>query len=419
MRRMEIFEKTRSNLHHTRKKTESGRDEASLQAFAERVEGRVLKEGEHSVIEVDQRIEKDSTHGSVRLSEIESIRQAPLGILFPKISDPQGILDQKRFLFFDIETTGLSMGAGTRFFLIGMLKAFGGELRLLQYFLVNLRSEPLFLRMVKEKIGDNEVLVSYNGKTFDYNVMRSRYILNGLDLDELERVHLDLLYPSRRLWKGLCSDFTLGTVESDVLGFRRDIDIPGERIPEVYSRYLREGYAGDDLCRIFIHNRNDILSLAALLLHQVHTVQEGTAQESRQAFNRVSLSDMLSRSGFIDEAKNVLLSRKLDAEAARRLGLLCKRERAYDEALDHFKRAARNVKSLSDYIFDCTEIAKIYEHRMKDYTEALSYARRAHERLLRKGFFHPGTRHTDARDIASLERRIERLEGKIEKRERL
>ena len=416
MKRLEIFDRTRSTHPRERARKVDKRDDASLMALAGRLEGRVVQEGPLSLIEVEHTIGKDHMHGNVRLGDIEGVEKTPLAVLFPTVSDPEGLLDQKRFLFFDIETTGLSTGAGTKFFLIGMLKVAPGEIRLLQYFLPNLRSEPFFLRRVKEKLGGDDVLASYNGKSFDYNVMRNRYILNGLDLDEKQRVHLDLLYPSRRLWRGFYPDFTLGTVERAVLGFRRGIDIPGERIPDVYSSYLRDGHAGDDLYSIFVHNKNDLLSLLALLLRQLDTVHEGMGPGGGSlAFNHITLSDMLFRSGFVEEARRVLVSRPDDAEAAKRLGLLYKRERCYSDALDHFSRAVRKVKAIGDYVFLCTEIAKIYEHALKDFKAALSIAVKAQERLLRGGVFYPDKRGAVRSDISALERRIGRLERKIEK----
>jgi tetratricopeptide (TPR) repeat protein len=419
MKRLEIFDRTRSTPPHEWTRKADRYDDASLMSLAGRLEGRVVKEGQLSLIEVEHTIGKDQMHGDVRLGDIEGVEKTLLAVLFPTVSDPDGLLDQKRFLFFDIETTGLSTGAGTRFFLIGMLKVAPGEIKLLQYFLTNLRSEPLFLNRVKQQLGCDDVLVSYNGKSFDYNVIRNRYILNGLDMEEKERVHLDLLYPSRRLWKGFYPDFTLGTIERAALGFRRGIDIPGERIPDVYSGYLREGHAGDDLYTIFIHNKNDILSLLALLLRQVETVHEGMKPGGGSlAFNHISLSDMLFRSGFVEEARRVLFSRPDDAEAAKRLGLLYKRERSYSNALDHFSRAVRKVKGVGDYVFLCTEIAKIHEHALKDYKAALSIAVKAQERLLRGGVFYPDRRGVARSDISTLERRIRRLEKKIAKNNR-
>jgi uncharacterized protein YprB with RNaseH-like and TPR domain len=416
MKRIEIFDRTRSSRPLERGKKTSRRDEASLFSLAERLDGRVVKEGTLSLLEVEQAVGKDLIHGTVRLGSVDDIPEATLSILFPAACGEDGKIAGKSFLFFDIETTGLSTGAGTRFFLIGMLKVSSGEIRLLQYFLADLRSEPLFLRRVKEYFSGDDVLVSYNGKSFDYNVIRNRYILNGLGPDDEKRAHLDLLYTSRRLWRGICPDFTLGTVERTVLGFNRHGDIPGEKIPDIYSRYLREGYTGDDLYRVFVHNRNDILSLLALLLKQVHTVDEGMVSAGEVAsVNRVSLSDMLSRSGFHDEAKHVLMSKKRSAEAAKKLGLLFKRERAYREALEHFMGALKRSESVSDYVFACTEIAKIYEHTLRDFEAALAYAGRARDRLLRGEVLYPKWRHGMKEDLAGVERRIVRLEGKIKR----
>jgi uncharacterized protein YprB with RNaseH-like and TPR domain len=420
MKRLEIFDRTRSIPLRNRGNGESSRPDASLVSLARRIEGRIIKEGGLSLLEVEQQIGKKHTHGTVYLGAMEELQEEPLNVLFPMVGATEGRLAGKGFLFFDIETTGLSTGAGTRFFLIGMLKVFRGEIRLLQYFLTNLRSEPFFLRWVNTHLGGDDVLVSYNGKSFDYNVIHNRYILNGLDLDDVEKVHLDLLYTARRLWRGLCPDFTLATVEREVLGFHRQNDIPGDRIPDVYSRYLREGCEGDEIgdeiAAVFIHNRNDLLSLLALMLKQVHTVREGMGTGSGGLFfNPVSLSDMLYRSGLQEDAKRVLLSRPGSTEAAKRLGLLFKREGAYREALDHFERVVERTDSIMEYLFSCTEIAKIYEHALKDYTAALVYARMAHDRLSRRKVLYPEQGYDFRNEITAVEKRIARLSVKIER----
>ena len=90
MKRLEIFDRTRSTPTRERARKEGRRDDASLMALAGRLEGRVIKEGPLSLIEVEHTIGKDHMHGNVRLGDIEGVEKTPLAVLFPSVSDPEG-----------------------------------------------------------------------------------------------------------------------------------------------------------------------------------------------------------------------------------------------------------------------------------------------------------------------------------------
>jgi uncharacterized protein YprB with RNaseH-like and TPR domain len=426
MRRIEIYDKTRKDpVFGTTRDVERRREtlpRERLEQLADRLGGRVLHDGGESLIEVVRPIEESRTHGTVDLCGLDVLEKRHLEVLFP---DVEGLEDipPGRFLFFDVETTGLSGGAGTRFFLIGLLESIEGEMKFVQYLLPNLRSEPMLLRKIAKRFTLQRILVSYNGKSFDYNVMRNRFIMNGLEMETEAAgpLHLDLLYSSRRLWKGFCPDFTLSTVERVVLGYRRLRDIPGEMIPDVYFRYLGGKEATGELESVLEHNRDDVLSLFAILIRQVHAVQEWCEGQKKgpTGVNAVSLADMLCRIGRTREAKRVLLLRAEETEAAVRLGLLCKREKSYEEALQHFGRLLGGSGPVASYVFACTEMAKIYEHNVKDYETALSYANRARERLARRRALYPpgrGGGGADVKEMHEVERRIARLLKKCGRR---
>ncbi len=429
MRRIEIFDKTRKD-HDSRTMRDVERHRETLpreplERLADRLGGRVLHDGGSALIEVVRPVGKNSTHGTVALGGLNALEKKHLEVLFPDVESRKDI-PPGRFLFFDVETTGLSGGAGTRIFLIGVLESVKGEMTLVQYFLPNFRSEPLFLRKIAERFTPQRILVSYNGRSFDYNVMRNRFVMNGLDIETegTAPLHFDLLYSSRRLWKGLCPDFTLSTVERVVLGYGRQRDIPGEMIPDVYFRYIGGEDGAGELESVLEHNRDDILSLFALLIRQVHAVREGCEgrRKGGAGFNVVSLADMLCRIGRTEEAKRVLLMQAEETEAAARLGLLCKREKSFEEALQHFGTLLGGSGPVSSYVFACTEIAKIYEHAVKDYQTALSYANRARERLARrKALYTPGEnggRGAGGKEMSEVERRITRLLKKCERQKK-
>ena len=80
-----------------------------------------------------------------------------------------------------------------------------------------------------------------------------------------EMENLDLLQPSRRIWKLRLGSCRLSRLEELVLGMPRTDDLPGSEVPQRYFEYLKSGELSllDDIIR---HNRQDIATLATLLV---------------------------------------------------------------------------------------------------------------------------------------------------------
>jgi uncharacterized protein YprB with RNaseH-like and TPR domain len=180
------------------------------------------------------------------------------------------------FLFFDLETTGLSGGAGTTAF----LAAFGRlvypadksdaepGLRITQYLLLDYPGENDFLEaLLGEFAGRDSVIVSYNGKSFDSHILKTRCLMNGIRPPEYS--HVDLLHPARRLWKRILGDCSQGTIETGILGLDRSGDVPGALAPEIWFGFLKTGDAAP-LSEICGHNRRDISGLASIFAAMNH-----------------------------------------------------------------------------------------------------------------------------------------------------
>ena len=170
----------------------------------------------------------------------------------------------KDFLFFDLETTGLSGGAGT----VAFLAAFGrfipdGKLCVIQYLLLDYPGENDFLEAVLKEFADNKtVAVTYNGKTFDSQILKTRCLMNGIRPPNYR--HADLLHPARRLWKNIIYDCSQASVETKILGLDRTGDIPGSEAPDIWFEFLKTGKT-DRLFGICDHNTADISGLAEML----------------------------------------------------------------------------------------------------------------------------------------------------------
>jgi len=169
------------------------------------------------------------------------------------------------FLFFDLETSGLYGGsAGT----IAFLAAFGkplsnGKMHITQYLLLDYPGENDFLQNVIAELNkEKSVIVTYNGKCFDSQIIKARCLLNRIKPPEYW--HVDLLHPSRRLWKNIIQDCSQKSVETNILGIERTDDIPGSLAPEIWFEFLKTGET-DRLMGICDHNLSDIKGLASIL----------------------------------------------------------------------------------------------------------------------------------------------------------
>lgn len=183
--------------------------------------------------------------------------------------DRREALPTRDLLFFDTETTGLAGGTGTRAFMIGTARWCDAGLRLRQWWTTTLAAERDLLAAFADETSDaieKTLLVSFNGKSYDAPLLAARYQLARLRNPLAGLAHVDLLYPSRRRYRGRWENCRLATLEHRVLGVAREDDLPGSEAPAAWLRYLRGGNARD-LRRVVDHNRQDIVSMAGLLLH--------------------------------------------------------------------------------------------------------------------------------------------------------
>ncbi len=177
-----------------------------------------------------------------------------------------GKITREHLLHFDTETTGLAGGTGTRAFMIGAADWHRGKLRLRQLTTTTLAAEAAMLQHFASWIDADTVLVSYNGKCYDAPLLNTRYRLARMENPLPACLHLDLLHPVRRRWRGVWENCRLATVERQLLGVIREDDLPGSEAPHAWLDYLRGGSARN-LRRVAAHNAQDLRSLAGLCLH--------------------------------------------------------------------------------------------------------------------------------------------------------
>ena len=172
----------------------------------------------------------------------------------------------------DLETTGLSGGAGTVAFLVGLGWFDSGAFRTHQYFLSHLGDESRMLRAVAQELSAADTVVTFNGRSFDAPVTETRFTFHRLTSPLGSLRHVDLLHPGRRLWQA--EECRLVRLEREVLGLHRVGDVPGAEIPARYVGFLRGGDARL-LAPVFEHNRLDLISLGVLTGLACRLVRDG------------------------------------------------------------------------------------------------------------------------------------------------
>jgi uncharacterized protein YprB with RNaseH-like and TPR domain len=165
--------------------------------------------------------------------------------------------------FVDIETTGLSIGAGTVAFLIGTLSLDSDGLVLKQFLLRDFAEECAQQLALAEALAPFDLVVTYNGGRFDLPVLRSRAVLNRVEAPWLAHAHLDLLHPVRAIWRNTWPDCRLATAEHRLLGVVRDVDCEGWEVPLRYRQFLLE-QSEAPLIEVLEHNAQDLISLAGI-----------------------------------------------------------------------------------------------------------------------------------------------------------
>ncbi len=197
----------------------------------------------------------DHRHGGQELEAVQHIGSEPLGVAIPAVD--------KGWLFLDTETTGLAGGTGTLVFLFGGVQLDADGFRLRQWLLTRFGGEVALLDAVQSALQEVGMIVSFNGKSFDLPLLRTRQRMHARVLEEGHLVHLDLLHPARSAFAARWPDVRLQTAEQRLCAYQRDDDLPGAEAPLAFMRWMRSG-ATDALVRVMQHHRDDVLSLVTL-----------------------------------------------------------------------------------------------------------------------------------------------------------
>ncbi len=331
------------------------------------VGGAVVDTGAGCLLVVRHEYPLGHRHGRMPLDGLARVPMDLLGRLVRLEAPPP---DPNRLLFLDTETTGLAGGTGTYAFLVGAGWREDDHFVVTQYFMRDLDEEPALLAALAPVLERAAALVTFNGGGFDLPLLETRFVLGRRRWPAL-LPHLDLLRPARTVWTACYDDCRLATLERAVLGLARESDVPGGLIPSLYFDWLRLRRASP-LARVFAHNRDDVLSLAALLSWFAEALGEAPSLSAGEWAGLGRLWEVVD----LDRALRcyrTALECGLHGEHGHvvrlRLAWWEKRASRWEAACELWETAARHGA------FDprpWEELAKFHEHRRRDFATAHS-----------------------------------------------
>ncbi len=346
-------------------------NDSRVQGIESVVPGDVVATSSGSCFVLETRYPLTHTHGETRLSVLPPDGSPSLALARLAGDERVSGLNFRSAIFFDIETTGLGIGAGLVAFLVGFGIFEGDEFCLRQYFMRDYSEEQAMLHLLSRQIEDLQWWVSFNGRNFDLPVLQTRFVCNRRRMPLSEAPHLDLLYPARRLWRKRLKSCRLSALEANLLGLGRESDVPGWLIPDLYFDYLRYGEAGP-LHQVFVHNALDILSLVVLAAKADKVLRDPFGEAVQHGADLYSLGRICESWRDLDRAKRAYeqalqdrLPPALRQEALHRLSMLHKRVGQMEQAVPIWQ-ALREQGSVEA----CVELAKYFEHHCRDCVEA-------------------------------------------------
>ncbi len=312
--------------------------------------------------------------------------------------DPQiAKCDPMRALYIDTETTGLAGGAGTVAFLIGLAFWDGDRetenrgLMVEQILVRSLGEEAPMLEHVAQRIREASMLVSYNGKSFDLPLIRTRFVMSRVEAP-VEPPHFDLLHVARRLHRARLksrndqSTCKLTTLERLILGFERHDDVPSADVSAHYLHFLRTGET-KALLGVVEHNAWDVLAMAALLglygepletselgvseiAAAARTMKRGGHVEKATEAAELAVTRALAQSRPHDSGRTPAAAGSELEEPLRARAEIAKARGDRARALADYTHLAESVDDPRVRL----ELSKLYEHFVKDMPRALELA---------------------------------------------
>ncbi|MCP4603282.1 MAG: ribonuclease H-like domain-containing protein [Proteobacteria bacterium] len=356
---------------------------------------------EHGVVRlVTQWLEPDHAHGKVPVKSALEVDTEALAYLAldPALTD----VKLEKMLILDTETTGLAGGTGTVPFMVGLAWFEDGALVVEQLLLKGLGQEVPLLKRLAERLLWADFLVTYNGKSFDWPLLRTRFIMNRVPAPPVS-AHLDLLHCCRRVLKQRMDSVRLVDMETEVLGFYREGDVDGSEIPGIYFDFLRGG-PPTRLLPVLEHNANDVIALAAIMgriVRHFESVIGADDPMDHLGYAKVAAKakDLERAFAFARAAASGAGSFDVSVEAHMLTADLARKNGDFEASAAELDQALSMAGDSDIASRIHLTMAKLYEHRIKDLTRAMGHAEHT---LIAEGD------ETHEKRIARLKRKIEK-----------
>ena len=319
----------------------------------------------------------------------------------------------EKVLYLDTETSGLAGGTGTFAFMIGIGFINNTGFHLYQLFLRHPAEEKALLASLLEMINEFQVVVTFNGASFDLPLLNTRYALHAIPSPFPERLHVDMLPLARRLWKNRLPSRRLGNLEVEILGLGRTEDeVPGWLVPEMYHDYILTKDARP-LAGVFYHNEMDIRSLGALFLHCADLLSHPMDYVADEGLDLIAIARLHEELDHYEKAIQLYeaglasgLPEDFYIQTLLRYAEIYKRRKDFSQACSLWERAA-NFNSVEA----CIELAKYHEHLSRSPHQALEWAQSAKRIIIST---HSQNRYIAQHLLEPIESRIERLSRKLQ-----
>jgi uncharacterized protein len=373
-----------SALREERKQLAAEPKPPTTRCFIEEwAEGEVAtnEHGEH--FQMERLFPGHKRHG---VADIGALAEMPHDFLDALSDNDIRSVPPHRWAFLDTETTGLAGGSGTYAFLVGVGRITADGFRVRQFFMRDYVEERSSLAALESHLKDFDVLITYNGKSYDQPLLETRFRMNRMKPPFSSLSHLDLLYGARRLWKLRLENCRLIQLEEQILGVVREGDLPGDLIPYVYFEYvrLREAHR---MVPVFHHNAMDILTLACL----TGIVPAAFRRQDSDSLAKIGVhrgEDLAGIARWLMAAREfesalTLMKRSVDAGLPDRLLFRSLWDTAVLEKKCGRPHAAINIFAelagcKNDFrVQSLAELAKFYEHEEKNFSLALDFTCRA------------------------------------------
>lgn len=351
-------------------------------------------------------------HGAYRFAMLPEIIEQWLqsGLHHPLSAANQSATD---LLFFDTETTGLHGGVGNTIFLLGQCRYEGDSVVMKQYFLPAPESESTLYYAFLSELNGISHLVTYNGKSFDWPQVKTRHTLMRGSVPDLPKLgHFDLLHGARRLWRDDLESCRLALIEPAKLNITRADDIPGFLAPILYFDYL-QSRDPTIIQGVLRHNETDVLSLITLYIHISTLLIHYQSAHVGSHEERFQIARWYEALGHDEPALNgyaviAASDHALRGKAKVALGHIYKRQKQWSRAICMWEENILEQGEVAEEVY--IELAKVYEHQVKDFEKALHYTLSAWESCKRRSTL---LRRPKLSEQQAYAHRILRLEHKL------